>query len=86
MDGDLEEIGELGPDDVMLVDRSKLSHIIGMEIPAIGLESKASFERLMRALNRRRERRGRWRRLLVCSLGATALIVGLITMLRLLSR
>jgi hypothetical protein len=85
MDRDLEEMGELGSDDVMLVDRSKLSHIIGMEIPAIGLESKASFERLMRALDKRRGRQRRWRLLIACSLGAATVIIGLIMMIRFLS-
>jgi|HubBroStandDraft_5_1064220.scaffolds.fasta_scaffold845409_1 hypothetical protein len=86
MDRNLEEMGEPGSDETVLVDRGKLTHILGMEIPAIGLESKAAFKRLMRALDERRHRQRRRRLLLACSLGAAAVIIGLITTLRLLPR
>lgn len=86
MDRNLEETGESGSEDLMLVDRGKLRRILGMENPAIGLDSEASFERLMRALDRRRERQRRRRLLLVRSLGAATVIVGLITLLRVLFR
>jgi hypothetical protein len=85
MDGDSEERGDLGADDPDLVDRPKISRILdGMEIPAIGLDSKASFQKLMRALDRRRARQRRWRVLIACSLGAVAVIGGLLALLRLL--
>lgn len=86
MDRDLEMAGELGSEDPMLVDRAKLSRIIGMEIPAIGFDSEASFKRLMRALDNRRNRQRRRRRLLAYSLAAATVIIGLITLLRVLSR
>ena len=85
MDGDSEETGDLGSDDLELVDRPKISRILGgMEIPAIGLDSKASFQKLMRALDRRRARQRRWRVLIACSLGAATVIGGLLALLRLL--
>jgi hypothetical protein len=86
MDRNLEERGEIGSEDPLLVDRGKLSRILGMEIPAIGLDSKATFERLMRALDKRRDRQRRRRLLLVRSLGAAIVIIGLITLLGVLSR
>jgi hypothetical protein len=86
MDRNLEETGESGSEDLMLVDRGKLRRILGMEYPAIGLDSEASFERLMRALDRRRDRQRRRRLLLVRSLGAATVIIGLITLLRVLCR
>jgi hypothetical protein len=57
-----------------------------MEIPAIGFDSKASFERLVRAMDRRRARQRRRRRLLACCLGAATVIAGLIALLRQLPR
>jgi hypothetical protein len=51
----LEEMGELGSEDWLLVERGQLSRILGMEIPAIGVDSEASFERLRRALDDRRD-------------------------------
>ncbi len=81
MDRDSEEMGDLGSED-MVVDRAKLSRIIGMEIPSIGVDSKASFKRLMQALDRRRDRQRRWRLLIACSLGAATVVVGLIMLLR----
>jgi hypothetical protein len=86
MDRNLEETGESGSEDLMLVDRGKLRRILGMENPAIGLDSEASFERLMRALDRRRDRQRRRRLLFVRSLGAATVIIGLITLLRVLCR
>jgi hypothetical protein len=80
-----EEMENFGSDAVRL-DRGKLSRILGMEIPPIGLDSEASFERLMRALDNRRDHQRRWRLLIACSLGAATVIVGLIAMLRLLDR
>jgi hypothetical protein len=76
----------MNSEDTVLVDRDKLSRILGMEIPPIGLDSEASFERLLRALDRRRDRQRRWRLLLACSLGAATFVAGLITLLRLLPR
>jgi len=84
MDRESETLGALGSEDTELVDRGKLSSMLGMEIPAIGLDSKASFERLMRALDNRRNRQRRWRLLIVCFLGAATVMVGIIAMLRLL--
>jgi hypothetical protein len=84
MDQDLEETGELGSEDPVLADRTKLSRILGMEIPAIGLDSEASFKRLMRALDDRRNRQRRRRVRLACFLGAATVIIALIAMLRLL--
>ena len=85
MDGDSEERGDLGADDPDLVDRPKISRILdGMEIPAIGLDSKASFQKLMRALDRRRARQHRWRLLIAWSLGAATVIGGLLALLGLL--
>jgi hypothetical protein len=81
MDRDSEEIEELESEDTMLVDRAKLGLIVGMEIPAIGLDSEASFQRLMRALDCRRARQHRRRLLLACSLGAATVIIGLIAIL-----
>jgi hypothetical protein len=81
MDGDSEETGDLGSED-MVVDRTKLSRLIGMEIPSIGVDSEASFKRLMRALDRRRDRQRRWRLLFACFLGAATVIVGLLMLLR----
>ena len=78
MDRDSEDTG--------LGDRGKLGRILGMEIPTIGLESEASFQRLTRALDNRRHRQRRWRLLIACSVGAATLIVGLLTILRLLPR
>jgi|HubBroStandDraft_5_1064220.scaffolds.fasta_scaffold317882_2 hypothetical protein len=86
MDRGSVEIWDLGAEETVLVDRDKLSRILGMEIPAIGLDSEASFERLVRALAHRRERRRRWRLLLAYSLGAATFIAGLITMFSLLPR
>ena len=86
MDPDSEENRDLGLEDMVLSDRGKLTRILGMEIPAIGLESKASFKRLMRALDKRRGRQRRWRLLIACSLGAATVIIGLIMMIRFLSR
>ena len=86
MDQDAEVLGDFGPEDTVLMDRGKLTRMLGMEIPAIGLESKASFERLMRALDKRRDRQRRWRLLLACSLGAATVIIGLIMMIGVLSR
>jgi hypothetical protein len=85
MDRDLEEMGHLGSEDQELIDRSKVSRILGLEIPATGLDSKAGFERLMRALDDRRNRRRRRRLVLAWSLAAAALI-GLTAMLRLVHR
>jgi hypothetical protein len=84
MNRDSDERRDLGSEDTDLVDRGELSRIVGMEIPAIGLDSKASFERLMRALDNRRNRQRRWRLLIVCFLGAATVMVGIIAMLRLL--
>ena len=64
------------------MDRAKLSRIVGMEIPAIGSDSKASFERRVRAMENRRARYRRWRLLLACSLGAMTVIVGLVMLVR----
>ena len=86
MDQDSKEMGELDFEDLELVDREKVSRILGMEIPAIGFESEASFERLMHALDARRDRERRRRLLLACSLGAATVIIGLVAMLRLLHR
>jgi hypothetical protein len=86
MDRDLEEMEDLESEDRELVDRSKVSRILGMEIPAIGLDSKASFERLMRALDDRRNRQRRRRLALAWSFGAAAVIIGLMAILRLLHR
>jgi hypothetical protein len=86
MDRDLEERGEIGSEDPLLVDRGKLSRILGMEIPAIGLDSEVSFERLMRALDKQRDRQRRRRLLLARSLGAAIVIIGLITLVRILFR
>ena len=86
MNRDLEGMGDLEPEDPVLADRTKLSRILGMENPAIGLDSEASFERLMRALDDRRNRQRRRRVRLACFLGAATLIIGLIAMLRLLPR
>lgn len=84
MDRDLKERGELGSEEQELVDRGKISRILGLEIPAIGLDSKASFERLMRALDDRRNRQRRRRLFLAWVLGAAAVIVGLMVTFRLL--
>jgi hypothetical protein len=86
MDRDLEERGEIGSEDPQLVDRGKLSRILGMEIPTIGVDSEASFERLMRALDKQRDRQRSRRRLLSGSLGAAIVVIGLITLLRILLR
>ena len=86
MDRDLEERGEIGSEDPLLADRDKLSRILGMQIPAIGLDSEASFERLMRALDKQRDRQRSRRRLLSGSLGAAIVVIGLITLLRILLR
>jgi hypothetical protein len=86
MDRESETLGALGSEDTELVDRGKLSSMLGMEIPAIGLDSEASFQRLLRALDSRRDRQRRWRLLIACSFGAVTVIVGIIAMLRLLPR
>jgi hypothetical protein len=86
MDRDLEEVEDLGSEDRELVDPGKLSRILGIEIPASGLDSKAGFERLMRALNDRRNRRRRRRLFLARSLGAAAVIIGLMALFQLLHR
>lgn len=86
MNRDSEEMGDFGLEETVLLDRGKLSRILGMEIPPIGLDSEASFERLMRALDHRRDRRRRWRLLIACSLGLATVIFGLVAMLRLLAR
>ena len=86
MDQGSKERGELAFEDLELVDREKLSRILGMEIPAIGFDSEASFERLMRALDARRDRERRRRLLLGCSLGAATVMIALVAMLRLLHR
>ena len=86
MDRDAEAPGEFGAADMVLMDRGELTRMVGMEIPAIGLESEASFERLMRALDKRRDRQRRWRLLIACLLGAATVIIGLIVMIRFLSR
>jgi hypothetical protein len=86
MDRDLEEMRDLGSEDRELVDPGKLGRILGIEIPASGLDSKASFERLMRAIDDRRNRRRRRRLFLAWSLGAAAVIIGLIAMLQRLPR
>ena len=83
MDQDLEETGELASDEREFVDRCR---VLGMETPAIGLDSKESFEKLMRALGVRRERQRRRRLLLACSVGVATGIVGVMAMLRLLHR
>ena len=86
MDRDLEETGDLGSEDRELVDPGKLSRILGVEIPASGLDSKAGFERLMGALADRRARRRRRRLFLAWSLGGAAVIIGLMAMFQLLHR
>ena len=86
MNRDLEEMGELGSEERELVDRGKVSRILGLEIPAIGLDSKASFERLMRAVHDRRNRQRRRRLFLAWVLGAAAVIFGLMAMFQLLHR
>jgi hypothetical protein len=86
MDRDLEEMGDRGAEERELVGRSKVSRILGLELPAIGLDSDASVERLMRALEDRRNRQRRRRHMLTYSLGAAAVIIGLMAMLRLLHR
>jgi hypothetical protein len=82
----LEEMGELASEEWELVDREKVRRILGMEIPAIGFDSEASFKRLMRALDARRNRQRRWRLLLACSLGGATVIIAWVAMLRLLHR
>jgi hypothetical protein len=84
MDQDAKVLADFRPEDMVLTDRGKLTRMLGMEIPAIGLESEASFERLMRALDKRNERQRRW--LIACVLGAATVIIGLIMMIRVLSR
>ena len=79
MDEDSE--GELASEE-----RELVSRILGMESPANGLDSEASFERLMRAVGARHERRRRRRLLLARSLGAATVIIALVAMLRLLHR
>jgi hypothetical protein len=86
MDQDLDETAELASEDWELVDREKVRRILGMEIPATGFDSEASFERLIRALDARRDRQRRRRLLLACSLGAATVIIALVAMLRLLHR
>jgi hypothetical protein len=86
MDRDLEKLGDRGPEEQELVDRGKVSRILGLETPAIGLDSDASFERLMRALEDRRSRQRHRRLFLAWALGAAAVIIGLMAMLRLLHR
>jgi hypothetical protein len=81
VDQEPEEVGELASDE-----RELVSRILGMEIPAIGLDSEASFERLMRAVGARHDRRRRRRRLFVRFLGAATVIIALVAMLRLLLR
>jgi hypothetical protein len=81
MDRDSEEVGELESEDMVVV-RATLSRIIGMEIPAIGVDSEATFKGLKRALDRRRDHQRRRRLLIGCSLGAATVIVGLIMLLR----
>jgi hypothetical protein len=78
MDQDSEEMGGLSSDD-----RDRLRRILGMEDPAIGLDSEASFEKLMRALNDRRDRQRRRRLFLACAFAAATVIVGLMAMLQL---
>ena len=48
MDRDLEEMGDRGAEERELVGRGKVSRILGLELPAIGLDSDASFERRAR--------------------------------------
>jgi hypothetical protein len=86
MDRDLEEMGELGSEDRELVDPGRLGRILGVEIPGSSLDSKAGFERLMRALADRRNRRRRGRLFLAWSLGAAAVIIGLMAMFQRLHR
>ena len=85
MDPDPKEMGDLQLEDADLIDRGELSRLIDMEFPLIGLQSKASFEQLMRALDARRVRQHRRRLLLAGSLGAATVIAGVIATLRLLS-
>jgi hypothetical protein len=84
MTRDVEDSGERGPDDT--IDPAELRRILGMEIPAIGLDSDASFERLMRALTKRRYRHSLWRLLIACSIGGATVIIGLLAMYRVLAR
>jgi hypothetical protein len=86
MDPDAEVMGDFGSEDMVLIDRGKLTRLLGMEIPAIGLESEASFEKLMQALAKRRDRQRRWHLLIACLLGAATVIIGLFVMIRFLSR
>jgi hypothetical protein len=85
MDRDSEEMADLGSEDTVLGDRSELSRILGMEIPARGPDLEASFERLMRAVDDRRIRQRRLRLLIACSFAVATVIVGLIAILRLLA-
>src|ERR1700734_3652083 len=80
----LEDMGELASGDRELAE--KVGRIFDLEIPAIGLDSEESFERLMRALTDRHARQRRRRLLLTCSLGAATVIIGLLAMLQLLRR
>jgi hypothetical protein len=86
MDRDLEEMRAPGPEDRELVERGKIIRMLAREIPATGLDSGATFERFMRALDARRERQRRRRRLLAYLLGAAAVITGLMVTFRLLHR
>lgn len=83
---DLEDTRALGSEDREVVDWSGLGRLLGAETPGTALDSKAGFERLMRALDDRRNRQRRRRRLLAYFLGAAAVIIGLMAMLRLLHR
>ena len=86
MDQDAEDLGELASEEQELADRAKISRIFRMESQALGLDSEASFERLMRSLDARRDRQRRWRLRLACFLGAATIIIALVAMLRLLHR
>jgi hypothetical protein len=85
MDRDMKETGDLRSEDQELIGRTTVSRVFDMETLAI-LDSKAGFERLMRALDDRRDRQRRRRRLFVYLLGAATVIIGLMGMLRLLQR
>jgi hypothetical protein len=86
MDRDAEEMGAFELEDTVLLDRVVLSRILGMEIPAIGLDSEATFERLMRALHKRRYRHPGWRLLIACSIGGATVIIAFLAMHRVLAR
>ncbi len=73
---------ESTPEDRELVDRAIIRRIlVDFDVPAIGFDADATFERLLRALDDQRGRRRRRWLLLAASIAIAVIVAGVMTLL-----